>query len=139
MEPRLSPLILLAEDDAAIADITRDILEEAGYRVRLAPTHAEALAVLRATPCALVLGDTEGSPVADGDPAHWRSVEELRAAAGATPVMIFSAHTPSAFCGYRERGFAGLISKPFDLDDLLATVRDVLAAPRAGRDTGDDA
>lgn len=138
MESPRAPLILLAEGDAAIADVTRDVLEEAGYRVAHAPTHAAALAALRAAPCALVLAETRRRPRADDDPAHWQSLDELRAAAGATPVVIFSAHFRSAFRGYRERGFAGLISKPFDVDGLLAAVRAVLAAP-AHADTGGDA
>jgi DNA-binding response OmpR family regulator len=117
------PTILIAEDDEAIAAIAREVLAGEGYRVRVAPTHADALAALAAGRHTLVLGDTEGRPVADDDPAHWRSVEELRAAAGGTPVVIFSAHGPNAFAGWRERGFAGLLSKPFDLDDLVATVR----------------
>ena len=115
--------ILVADDDAAIAALVRELLEDAGYRVALAPSHAEALAALATGRFALVLADTEGQVVGDTDPAHWRSVEEVLAIAGATPVVIFSAHTPSAFGGHLARGFAGIVPKPFDIDDLLATVR----------------
>ena len=38
------PTILVADDDAAIAALTRDVLEAEGYRVAVAPTHAAALA-----------------------------------------------------------------------------------------------
>ncbi len=115
--------ILVADDDAAIAAVVREALEDEGYRVVISPTHEQTLLALAAIRCALVLADTEASPVADDDPAHWRSVEEALAAARGTPVVIFSAHPPSAFTGYRERGFAGLVSKPFELDELLGTVR----------------
>jgi len=120
------PTILVADDDAAIAAVVRDALEDEGYRVVVSPTHEQTLLALAAIQCALVLADTEASPVADDDPAHWRSVEEARVAARGTPVVIFSAHPPTAFKGYRERGFAGLVSKPFDLDELLGTVRDLV-------------
>jgi CheY-like chemotaxis protein len=114
--------ILLGEDAAAIAALTREVLEAAGYRVEVSPTHAAALAALAAARYALFLADTEGPIVADADPAHWRSVEAVRAAAPGTPVVIFSAHDPRAFRGSQERGFAGLLSKPFDLDALLRIV-----------------
>lgn len=120
------PTILVADDDAAIAAIVREALEDDGYRVVVSPTHEETLVALAAIRCALVLADTEGTVMADDDLAHWRSVEEALAAAKGTPVVIFSAHNPSAFTGYRERGFAGLVSKPFDLDELLATVRSLV-------------
>jgi CheY-like chemotaxis protein len=116
------PTILVADDDAAIAALVREVLEGEGYRVRVAPTRAAALAALAAGRYALILTDTEGVPVADDGPAHLRSVEAVLAAAGDTPVVIFSAHAPGAFDGHRERGFAGLVSKPFDLDDLLRAV-----------------
>jgi CheY-like chemotaxis protein len=120
--PYTVPTILLAENDAGIAAITREVLEDEGYRVLVAPTHAAALVALAATRYALILADSKGTTLACDDPARWRPGEEIRAAAPDTPVVIFSAHHPGAFNGYRERGFAGLISKPFDLDALLATV-----------------
>jgi two-component system KDP operon response regulator KdpE len=117
------PAILVADDDPAIAALVREVLEGAGYRVVVAPTHAAALAALAAGRHALVLCDTEGPVVGGDDPARWDSVQAVRAAAGDTPVAIFSAHPPRTFAGWRARGFAGLVSKPFDLDDLVATVR----------------
>lgn len=51
--------------------------------------------------------------------AHWQ--EEVRAHTTA-PVVIVSAHTASVFRGWQDRGFAGLLTKPFDLDMLVALV-----------------
>ena len=110
-DPRISRMILVAEADAAIATVTREVLQREGYRVDVAPTRY-----------AVILAGTEGIPLADDDPAHWWSVAAVRAAASGTLVVIFSAHHPSAFSGYRERGFAGLLGRPLDLDGLLATV-----------------
>jgi CheY-like chemotaxis protein len=125
----VSRRILVAEDDAAIASLAREVLREAGYLVDVAATHAAALAVLATTRYALILTDTGEVLRAADEPAHWRSVETMRAAASGAPVVLFSAHAPSDFHGYRERGFAGLVSKPFDLETLVATVG-ALVTPR---------
>jgi CheY-like chemotaxis protein len=114
------------EDDGGIRNLVREALGEEGYRIVAASTHADALAALRAARFALVLADPV-SPL-DTDPDRWSSLECLRAASGDTPVVIFSAHNPDAFEGYAARGFAGLLPKPFALDDLLATVA-TLAPP----------
>lgn len=51
--------------------------------------------------------------------------------------MIFSAHPARYFGDLRERGFAGYVAKPFDLDLLVATLHGFLSPapgifPRAG-------
>lgn len=85
----------------------------------VAAAHADALVALAAFRFALVLADTAGATAAD----PWSGLEAVRDAAGDTPVVVFSAHHPRVFADFHERGFAGLVAKPFDLDTLLATVR----------------
>jgi CheY-like chemotaxis protein len=77
---------------------------------------------LRAFRFDLILADSAGAGVAD----PWEALEAVRGVAGDTPVVIFSAHAPHVFAGYAEHGFAGLVAKPFDLDDLLETLKAVL-------------
>ena len=62
----------------------------------------------------------------------WTALGRIRAAAGTTPVIICSAHTPGAFAGFAERGFAALIQKPFDLDRFVHLVRLTSAGAAAG-------
>jgi DNA-binding NtrC family response regulator len=114
--------ILVIDDDLGIRDMAAEALRDEGYRAVTLVNHAEAVQYLRALRFGLILADSAGSGVAD----PWAALEAVKAAAGDTPVIIFSAHPPRVFAGYRERGFAGLIAKPFDLDDLLGTVKTVL-------------
>jgi DNA-binding response OmpR family regulator len=116
--------ILVIDDDPSILGLAREVLTDEGYRVVAAPTHDAALALLRSATFDLVLSDTGG---ADGTgEARWAEPERILAEAGAAPVLVFSAHRADAFDGYRERGFAGVVTKPFDLDELLETVQVVL-------------
>jgi DNA-binding response OmpR family regulator len=123
--------ILLVEDDPDLRELTAAALRDEGYRVVAVARHAEALAQLRAFRFGLVLADSEGM-VAD----PWAGLEALLRAAGPTPVVIYSAHRPEVFADHAARGFAGLLVKPFDLDELLATVRAHLPAPGGGDATG---
>jgi DNA-binding response OmpR family regulator len=115
------PAILVVEDDQDVGALLRLALTVAGYRAVLVPRHAEALVALSAARYALVLADTAGPAVRDG--GVWAALDAVRAAAGDTPVVICTAHQPRVCAGYRERGFAGLLPKPFDLETLLAVAR----------------
>ena len=122
MDTSRTPTILVIEDDPSIAQLTSDTHGDEGYRVLVADTIDDACALLTACQCGLVLSDTVGGR-SPADVAFWGGLETIRDAAQGTPVVIFSAHSADRFAGYRERGFACLLPKPFDLDDLLATVR----------------
>jgi two-component system, OmpR family, response regulator MprA len=120
--PHRRASILIIDDDPAIRDLANQALQDEGYRAITLASHAEAVRHLAAFRFNLVLADTAGAAKTDA----WSALEEVRAAAGETPVLIFSAHHPSVFTGYAERGFAGVIAKPFDLDELLTTVQATL-------------
>ncbi|HET8631098.1 MAG TPA: response regulator [Thermomicrobiales bacterium] len=123
--------LLVVDDDPDIGALTAALLRDAGYRVTAVATEAAALAALAARRYDLVLMDPLGA--ASGvDPGRWAALERVRAAAGGTPTVIFTAHPPAAFAEWRARGFAGLLAKPFDCADLLAAVAAALAAPMLG-------
>jgi DNA-binding NtrC family response regulator len=128
MDLPVSPTILVVEDDPAIARLTGDTLGDEGYRVLTARTAAEARSLLITGRCGLVLSDAVGA-VSPADAAFWVGLEAIRDAAGTTPVVIFSAHRPEFFASYAERGFAGLLPKPFDIEQLVATVRRFAGTP----------
>ena len=121
-----TPAILVVEDDPDIRAVTCEVLRESGYHVVPAATHEAAHAALAAVRVGLVLVDTVdgGAPAHD----HWAALDALRAAAGAASVVIFTAHSPDRFAGHAARGFAGLLAKPFDLDELLGLVRRTVRA-----------
>jgi CheY-like chemotaxis protein len=88
---------------------------------------------LRHARVGLLLADARlpGAGGVAGD--RWAAVERVRALAGAAPVVIVTAYRAEDFADYAARGFAGLLTKPFDLDELTATARRHLPAPGSTR------
>ncbi len=125
-----TPTILVVDDDPAIPTLMRQVLRGEGYHVVVASAPEAAGTILATLRCALVLTDTLNA-TDRADPDCWDGLAAIRDAARGTPVTIFSAHHLDVFEGYAARGFAGVISKPFDLDGLLATIQATLRpAPR---------
>ena len=122
--------ILVEEDEPDIRDLLAALLRDAGDRAVAAPGHAPALPLLAAARFAPVLADAEARGA--GDPARWDGLESLRAAAGGAPVATCSAHPPDAFADFAARGFAALVPKPSDADELLAAARRPAGPPARG-------
>lgn len=123
--------ILLAEDDPDIAELISECLQAEGYTVAVAADVTAAVAALHTSEFALVLTDAFANHGTDA--GQWAAVEQIRRAAGATPTIICTAHRSQDFPEFAERGFAALLTKPFDLDDLVTLVHrlaDPFAAPR---------
>ena len=116
--------ILLIEDDVAVQELMQLLLEEEGYAVIVARTPADASALLKAVAFDLVI--TDGFSAAAT--AVVTSTLDVLAAAGATPVALFTAHRMELEAA-RAAGFRDLIEKPFNLDALEHQVRTLLAAP----------
>lgn len=119
--------VLIVEDDAMIRALVRDVLGEEGYRITAVATVAAAEAALADTAFDLVLTDYFGSSPYDPRDDRWATLDRLCALAGATPVVLFSAHTPGVFAGYQVHGIDDLLPKPFEISDLLAAVERNLA------------
>jgi len=113
--------ILIVEDDATLQEILRDCLVGEGYRVDVASDGAAAMACVRSSPPDLVLLDLM-LPDADGldlCPVLRRS--------GQVAIVILSARAQKAdkLKGL-SLGADDYITKPFDLDELLARIGAVL-------------
>jgi CheY-like chemotaxis protein len=80
----------------------------------------EALAALTHLRVHLVLADTMGALI--GASHGWERLEDLREAAGGTPLVLFTAHSGAAAADYAAHGFQEVLLKPFDLDDLVTVV-----------------
>ena len=113
--------LLVVEDNARNMALLRDVLLAAGYRTLEASTGREAVALAQAHQPALVLMDIR-LPDMDGTEA----LRLLRANARTASIPVLAV-TAQAMAGDRERflaaGFDGYLSKPIDVDGLLATVR----------------
>lgn len=121
--------LLIVEDDDAIADVTTEILIDAGYSVARAASPHETLALFAVRgPRAyrLVLSDAFSR-----DRAHaYAWVDRLRAVTTA-PIVIWSAAPRAFYADHRARGYAGFLSKPFAIHDLLL-MASLAPEPREG-------
>ncbi len=118
------PRLLVVEDDDEIQAIVLDVLTEEGYAVTGAASLAEALAQVNTLVFDLILADAIGWTAN----APLQSVERLRDHAQPTPVGLITGWRISEE-EVKERGFACLIKKPFDLNDLLTRVAEGVARP----------
>ena len=120
---RRGGVILVVDDDPVLRTLMHEVLSEEGYRVATAATFPEAVEALAHARFDLVLADAllAGAATPTGD--WWGVMERLKILAGHAPVAIVTAASPGAFADHAERGFADVIAKPFDLDELLALVR----------------
>ena len=112
----MSARILIIEDEEPLTLLLRYNLEAEGYDVRTATNGKEGLERLADGKVSLVLLDMR-MPVLDG----WQFAKELKRRAIDVPVVVMTA-AQNARHWAEEIGADAYLSKPFDLDDLLAAV-----------------
>ena len=113
--------VVLVEDNAAVAEATRDYLEQLGFTVDVAGSAAEALRLLDTAPADLVLSDI----VMPGGMNGLDLARGLRRHHPDLAIVLASGYSDSAEQAMRE-GFA-LLRKPYDLDRLRDALRAELA------------
>jgi CheY-like chemotaxis protein len=110
-------VVLVVEDDPGIADVAAAALEGAGYAVAAAANGAEALARVGEVRPAAILLDVR-MPVMDGP----TFVARYRRGPGPhAPIVAFAA-SAAGLADARAAGVDALLAKPFDVDELVATV-----------------
>ena len=118
--------VLVADDDPAIRETVRDILEAAGYGVLNAQNGIEALDLLRATsPPLVVLLDLQ-MPKLDGA-GVLRVVAANKKLATRNRYLLMTARVrslPLAFAHLLFRLHILVLPKPFDVDQVLTMVAD---------------
>jgi DNA-binding response OmpR family regulator len=118
--------ILIVDDEEDIVSLVRMILEDAGYDVSSAATGREALTRIKSSDYDLILLDIMMPQV-----SGWDILSELRSNAQTKniPVALLTARAsprddnrphPTDYCDY--------IIKPFEPEDLLARVRQILSS-----------
>jgi CheY-like chemotaxis protein len=107
--------ILVVDDDPGILDVLEQALDAEGYRVEVASNGQEALERVAGWRPNIMLVDLM-MPVMDGR----QFVEAFRSRFGfaGTPVIILSAARNVGEIA-AELGVTAVVSKPFDLDELL--------------------
>ena len=125
---RKRPLVLVVEDDPALGDVIVSALKDEGLDARLAHDGDEAMRLVDTTAPSCIILDLM-MPKRDG----FSVLRELRADGriARLPVVVVT-----AIFGLSERmyatelGAADYVTKPFELDDLIARVR-ALVSPAA--------
>jgi DNA-binding response OmpR family regulator len=128
-----TPLVLVVEDEAPIADLVRGYLERDGLRVRVTGDGRAALdAVARDRPAAVLLD--VGLPGLDGTEVCRR----MRQAGDWTPVLFVTARDDEVdrVLGL-ELGADDYVTKPFSPRELVARVRAVLRRSSASSGPSD--
>ncbi len=117
--------VLVVDDDAGVRAALADILRGAGYAVTAAPSGLQGIATVRARqgPFDLVITD-----LAMPDASGWEVVEAVKKVEAATPVVIMSGFDQArATRRAKELGVDLVLTKPFDMQAFLNTVRGLLA------------
>ena len=113
--------MLVVDDDADIRKLLEDLLTEEGYAVRLAPTGAEAAEQITADLPDLVLMDVK-LPDQDGITL----LRQLKREHSELEVIVMTAFGGSSSAiKAMEHGAYDYVTKPFEIDDLLATFKRV--------------
>ncbi|HEX9375680.1 MAG TPA: response regulator [Actinomycetota bacterium] len=119
--------VLVVEDESDLVFVVRFNLELEGYRTYVASNGQAALALLEEVNPDVMLLDLM-MPVLDG----WAVLHEIRRRGLTRPrVVVVSARTGP---GDRRRAddykVDAFVAKPFDMEDLLTTIRALLPPPR---------
>lgn len=111
--------ILVVDDDASIRQTVREILDLEGYKVETAADGREALLVVERRAPSLVLLDMR-MPEMDG----WGFARALTERGIRLPIVAMTA-AENARSWADEIGAQAYVAKPFELEELLATVERV--------------
>lgn len=109
--------LLIVEDSAEIRETLELMLTEEGYDVSMAPDLPHAFTILQTQAFNLVLTDL--FTFSQIDPLQ--SVSALRARVAPVPIGVISGWPVDPEYAKRQ-GFAFLLMKPFELEELLACV-----------------
>jgi CheY-like chemotaxis protein len=123
--------ILVVDDDALMRGLLAEWLSEAGYRVHQAETGTTALQMLRKRPARLLITDID-MPGRDGA----QTLGEARRMLPGLAVIAISGGARDGKQNWastaREQGAAKTLAKPFERQDLLAAVEEVMSGDNSG-------
>ena len=119
----ISPMpVLVVEDDEPTQHLLRVVLRRSGHESDFASNGHEAIARLEAGSYAAIILDMM-MPGSGGD-----DVLAYLATREPVPVIVCSAAGPAALAGLDMRLVKAIVRKPFDIDQLVATIAAVTTA-----------
>ncbi len=111
--------VLVIDDEESVTEFLREVLEDAGYRVETATDGYRALALVQEVPPDAILLDIR-MPDLDG----LQVMERIQQIDGGLPVILMTAFgTTEMAIQAMKAGAFDYIVKPFNLDELLLTVK----------------
>jgi DNA-binding NtrC family response regulator len=117
--------VLVVDDDPLMRGLLAEWLSEAGYGVSQAENGTTALQMLRSRPAGLLITDMD-MPGRDGA----QTLDEARRMLPGMPVIAISGGARDARQNWvataRQLGAAKTLAKPFERQDLLAAVEEVV-------------
>jgi len=121
--------ILVMDDEEAVRDVAREMLESFGYSVTLASDGAEAVAIYRQ---AMASGEPLDSVLMDltipGGMGGQEAITKLLEIDPGVKAIVCSGYSNDpVMSSYRAYGFRGVIRKPYSLKQLSDTIFDVLS------------
>lgn len=115
--------LLIVEDDVSLQEALSDSLSAHGYKVMCVNDGAEALKALESSQARLVISDVQMRPM-DGQ----ELLERLKSQFPSLPVLLMTAHASiEQAVKAIQAGAADYLSKPFDLNKLIACVEKTIA------------
>ncbi len=123
--------ILVMDDEEAVLDVAREMLESFGYSVTLARDGAEAVAIYEQ---AMASGEPLDSVLMDltipGGMGGQEAIKKLLEIDPGVKAIVCSGYSNDlVMSSYRNYGFRGVIRKPYSLKQLSDTISDVLSIP----------
>jgi excisionase family DNA binding protein len=111
--------VLIVDDDEAVRNVARQVMERAGFRVLTAEGGTQALAIMRQDLPNVVLLDLR-MPGMDGP----TTLKAIRAEHGDVPVIIITGYPDSELVVRAlDHGPVTLLAKPLDRRQLIASVQ----------------
>jgi len=124
--PRELPNILIVDDDPVTCELLCEVFEREGFASRAAQSGEGALSALDGEHPDVIVSDIRMKTRVDG----LALLDHVRRSLPATPVILMTAFgsIDTAIRAVKDGAF-DYVSKPFDIDMLVAVVRRALAAP----------
>ncbi len=116
--------VLIIDDDLVLQTVLDIALRDAGYQVVLANDGEEGIEKLKTIKPALVISDIM-MPQLDGVETFQRIKEQLQDEG--IPIFIMTALSRKPWFADLEAEGAVIIQKPFDIDQLLSLIHDLLS------------
>lgn len=130
----VSPTVLICDDEARLARLTAELLEQRGYAVFAVVTAEQALDTLKAAPSigALLLDINVSTACAE------TVLDRMHASGLSVPVVLTSGHAEEDVPGslMSDSLVSSYLAKPYAVEDLVAAVREALAVRATAHASG---